>query len=83
MNKLFDVIYTKQEGFFRNNVFVIKKTTEHTHTLFADNKDDTKKLFIKETNVGENRIKKIVESTNDNNLGSLFPALSKLKEKLS
>ena len=48
MNKLFDVIYTKQEGFFRNNVFVIKKTTEHTHTLFADNKDDAKKLFIKE-----------------------------------
>lgn len=83
MSKAFDVVYTKQEGFFRGHEFVIKKTTEHTHTVFADDETSARSSFTKETNIGDKRIKRVVESTSSNSLGSLFPALAKLKDSLS
>jgi hypothetical protein len=82
MEKAYDVIYTKQQGFYRGHEFVIQKTTEHTHTVFAETEASAKEKFTKETNIGDRRIKKVVESNTSNMMGSMFPALAKLKSDL-
>lgn len=81
MQKAFDVVYTKQEGFFKGHEFIVKNTYEETHTVFAENEKEAKKAFSEETGFGEKRIKRVVESKG-NSLGSMFPGLAALKNTL-
>ena len=82
MMTAFDVIYTKQEGFFRNGEFVVQKNFTAVHPVFAKNEKEARDKFTKETNFGQQRIKEVRQS-GGNFLGAMFPDLESLKNSLN
>ena len=77
----FDIIYTKQEGSFKNGEFVVQKNIAETYTVFARNEKEARATFSKETNFGQARIKEVKPSAG-NYLGGMFPNLAALKKTL-
>ena len=77
----FDIIYTKQEGFFKNNgEFVVKRNYTEKYTVFAKDEKEAREKFSKETNFGSKRIKEVRRSESSF-LGD-NPILAALKNKM-